>query len=714
MINPFIEKNMITDISNFYGRERELSRIVTRAGLGHSCSIVGEHKIGKSSILSILSDQRCSGKFGLDPEKTKFVYFSFQEALDFASPIQFWKQILELLAIQLPSELCEKVNSLIEQQALSFSQINYLIKRLNKDNFRFILLIDEFDAFPQTQLYNQSFIGSLYSLIDSKSVSFVFSSRATLFDLVDKLYQGTVNISRIDTACEQISVGLLSREDAVNLILQSNNPLEPSLLEEADFILEYAGTHPFLLQRLCCRVFETKKDRLLDKDDLIEISQACFYEDLSNFFETLWRSISNPNQAFIQSLISDNQISLPESVIQEVLRRGFIIKTGHGYKLFSRYFESYVQSQRMSIGVNMQKQLVESEVESNTIGRTLKDPSESTQVTKAVSWIHLSDFHFDVFEQYNRDIVINALLQDIEQQTRAQGLMLDFVVISGDVANHGWVEEYQLAGVFFDKLLSICQISKKQLFVIPGNHDVNRKDISVLASAAAQGMNSRDIINRILSHPADRTLLTARLKNYSDFYSSYFGRPESSNADLFQVHRVDTPSYTVAILALNSSWLCASDADQLHLALGEWQVRSALNDANSADLIIAMLHHPLDWLMEFDKNDAQGLLQNKCHFILHGHLHQPGILLQTTPDSQAMMIAAGSCYSSRMYPNSYNLVRYDPQVNQGKIFVRRYSDNQGGFWTKNVETYRNVVDGTYSFTLPANILSKPLQAKKEQ
>jgi hypothetical protein len=79
-----------------------------------------------------------------------------------------------------------------------------------------------------------------------------------------------------------------------------------------------------------------------------------------------------------------------------------------------------------------------------------------------------------------------------------------------------------------------------------------------------------------------------------------------------------------------------------------------------------------------------------------------------------MMIAAGSCYSSRMYPNSYNLVGYDPQVNQGKIFVRRYSDNQGGFWTKNVETYRNVVDGTYSFTLPANILSKPLQAKKEQ
>ncbi|MBC8457218.1 MAG: hypothetical protein H8D67_04385 [Deltaproteobacteria bacterium] len=87
-------------------------------------------------------------------------------------------------------------------------------------------------------------------------------------------------------------------------------------------------------------------------------------------------------------------------------------------------------------------------------------------------------------------------------------------------------------------------------------------------------------------------------------------------------------------------------------------------------------------------------------FILHGHLHRAGILRPMDPDSNTTVIAAGACYESRDYPNTYNFVRLNFETGKGTVYLRRYSDKRGGFWTKDVMTYRNVRDGEHVFDLP--------------
>ena len=65
----------------------------------------------------------------------------------------------------------------------------------------------------------------------------------------------------------------------------------------------------------------------------------------------------------------------------------------------------------------------------------------------------------------------------------------------------------------------------------------------------------------------------------------------------------------MAVLGLNSAWLArGGDEDRLKLALGERQVRAALDDALDADLRLALLHHPFDWLRDFDRKECQALL----------------------------------------------------------------------------------------------------------
>jgi hypothetical protein len=71
-----------------------------------------------------------------------------------------------------------------------------------------------------------------------------------------------------------------------------------------------------------------------------------------------------------------------------------------------------------------------------------------------------------------------------------------------------------------------------------------------------------------------------------------------------------------------------------------------------------------------------------------------------------MIIAAGACYETRKYPNSYNFVQLDLSTGIGSVYLRMYSDKRGGFWTKDVVNYRNVSDGVYEFELPNHLRTK--------
>lgn len=168
----------------------------------------------------------------------------------------------------------------------------------------------------------------------------------------------------------------------------------------------------------------------------------------------------------------------------------------------------------------------------------------------------------------------------------------------------------------------------------------------------------------------------------------------------------------MGILALNTAWLAGTDSDRARLVLSERQVRDALRQAGASTLLIALMHHPFDWLQEFDRTDVESLLSAGCHFVLHGHMHEVGLLRVDTPDTETMVIGAGALYATRDYLNSYNLVQIDLETFKGRIYLRTYSDKRGGFWTKDVLNYRNVPDGTFEFHVPKRSLTVEVLASR--
>ena len=331
---------------------------------------------------------------------------------------------------------------------------------------------------------------------------------------------------------------------------------------------------------------------------------------------------------------------------------------------------------------------------------SISDDAPSRISHETITWLHLSDLHFRIGSQYDSRIVLNALLRDVADMMHGKGLSPNFIAITGDISFSGNPDEYQQAKEFLDDLLESTGLTKERLFVVPGNHDVDRSVISTstLSAAAASTLQDRKMVNHFLGNPSDRKLVFQRLRNYADFVNDYFGPVLSFDDDhYYYVKHLTIGSQKIAILGLNSAWLCGSDMDQNKILIGERQVRTALDQSAEASIRVALVHHPFDWLKEFDRNDSEQLLTSSCDFVLHGHLHQTGVHQLSSPDSSATIIAAGASYENRDYPNAYNFVQLSPQ--SGKVILRRYSDTSPGFWSSDTLTYKNAENGTFTFRL---------------
>jgi 3',5'-cyclic AMP phosphodiesterase CpdA len=101
--------------------------------------------------------------------------------------------------------------------------------------------------------------------------------------------------------------------------------------------------------------------------------------------------------------------------------------------------------------------------------------------------LHLSDFHFRTnkssqgqVEDYNRDLVLGKLLDDLRSYTQEHGIVVDFIVITGDIAFSGQEDEYNLATEFFNKLLKIFNLGVTRLIAASSKTDFSNKLVQLL------------------------------------------------------------------------------------------------------------------------------------------------------------------------------------------------------------------------------------------
>lgn len=307
--------------------------------------------------------------------------------------------------------------------------------------------------------------------------------------------------------------------------------------------------------------------------------------------------------------------------------------------------------------------------------------------------LHLSDIHFGSGHIFLPDGTTSGepanesvpnLLQSIKNDIRQMGQSYSSVLlmVTGDLTQSGSDDQFLLVKQFLEGLEGNetlgCKITKDNIFLVPGNHDV-RYD-----------QDGHELF----------------WKGYYNFYRDYFGetigrelsRPEEER--FCRVHDFAKDRGFI-VLELNTCHHNRKDSIDQHRGFLDQNdivaVKSELKKIDSADarkaIKIALLHHHPVLIPAFAESgrnydaviNSGHLLKllNEFGFqlILHGHKHNPHSFVYDatcgwhTIDSSPMFVVAGGSAGSPELPpgggNSYNLinVRHNFESNLTRIQI---------------------------------------------
>lgn len=302
-----------------------------------------------------------------------------------------------------------------------------------------------------------------------------------------------------------------------------------------------------------------------------------------------------------------------------------------------------------------------------------------------ITIVHISDFHFSAAKQKDQTIVVEALLRDLKHLSASEGVHPSIIVFSGDLVQAGDDPGAfdQAAALLLTPVLEAAQLGQERLFIVPGNHDVQRSAVTDLSEAAMRSFSSAKAVNKflddLLHSPGDYGLLTKRLDNFRAFVTRRPGAMIPTYADFLSrcYSFVLGGSTTVAVACLNTAWRATgatNNTDYGILLLGERQIDAAITEVANADVRVAVFHHPFEWWAEFERVALLRRLTTSFDLVLSGHTHYADPYLRWDTSGSALMSSAGCLYQSREYFNGYSIIEFDEHRKAVTLRLREYYD----------------------------------------
>ena len=246
------------------------------------------------------------------------------------------------------------------------------------------------------------------------------------------------------------------------------------------------------------------------------------------------------------------------------------------------------------------------------------------------------------------------------------------MVFSGDLGADGTAAAFQSGKTLLLEPLKE-RLPSRPIVIVPGNHDVNRARISnIVETGLRETLVTRATVADLISGE-DFAAATARLQDWWEFEARWYeGSPSTFSSGLARALSYTIDGTAVGVACLNTAWRAAGDDDRHRLLLGESQVDGALRAIGEAEIRLVVMHHPLDWLAEFDAAAVRAKLERAGVFVLTGHDHSPDPTMEISTRGAALYSRAGCLYAGHSYCNSYTLLDIDARNHNAHVTVRRW------------------------------------------
>lgn len=293
--------------------------------------------------------------------------------------------------------------------------------------------------------------------------------------------------------------------------------------------------------------------------------------------------------------------------------------------------------------------------------------AETPGPRKSMLLLHISDIHFRAPECTQENDPNRAyrtrMIQDARTRARALG-GVDAILVGGDIAYRAAPSEYAAASTWLEQLAKESGCPLERIFVVPGNHDVDRglisrsrqvRNIHKAIRDASPAHRYRELQAQLGEAATGRALFEP-LAAYNEF-AARFNCQVFHDRLAWKQDLVLGPGMTLRIHGFTSTLLSGAVTDggqddkQLSLYLSPWQTALLEPDPNTVNLVMA--HHPPDWLM--DQDEVEDAVHGRAAIHLWGHKHRQRI----TRDEHYIRLAAGAVNPDAGEPGwhpAYNLI----------------------------------------------------------
>ncbi|MGC4049162.1 MAG: ATP-binding protein, partial [Paludibaculum sp.] len=285
--NPFDPWTPAT-APHFVGRSGLLSRLQDAMDEGRSVSLVGDWRIGKTSLLRM-----CMSRLESSGRTARLLSGEGHEG---ASVADFVESATGVRAENTPDAAADQLSS--------------WAREVQKSGLPAALLVDEFDALVAR--FEHRFLERLRGMLDY--LCMVVSSRREL----DRLYKELGRTSPFHNRLELRWVGLLEPEASEQLIARSAGLLPP---DAASMVQEYAGRHPFFIQLFGRKLIDSCR-----YGESLEEAKDQFLAEGSSRLRELWGTLSERDQKTLKAAIET-----PQTSAAGLRRRGLLTEDGRPF-----------------------------------------------------------------------------------------------------------------------------------------------------------------------------------------------------------------------------------------------------------------------------------------------------------------------------------------------------------------------------------------------
>lgn len=364
-MNPFTFGNPIKNPARFYGRTTDICQITNRllSSAHESTSIIGERRIGKTSLLTYLANPEVAAELGLTPDKFCLVYVDFQGLTDI-TPQRFWQRVLQRISRSICDEsLKPAIQTLGQESELDLFDLEDVFQSTVDRGFTIVLLMDEFEYVTQNTNFKSDFFGGLRALAIHHGLALVPSTRRELADLC---HSEEIKGSPFFNIFANVVLKPFSHTEVIEMLDGYTASGEFAFTsQEQDFIWKLGGGYPFFVQIAGHYVIEGKTQGL-NEVALQKFAKTNFNLQADSHYSYLWNHCSESEKITLLIILTlrlqkvskkniptqENLVRLRSRALQDLAslgKRGLVYEHESIYSIFSTSFEEWIRREILAV-----------------------------------------------------------------------------------------------------------------------------------------------------------------------------------------------------------------------------------------------------------------------------------------------------------------------------------------------------------------------------